>query len=407
MKKVIFIVSSILISLTQAMASPKGAKTTKQNTSEYDTVPAQLLTDANKLKMVHGVKDLHDGRFFYLDYTEDYKLDGFSSMNLKTSRELIEAITDSLCDKKLPLAGGKVTFGAGCSAFSAVTPEHNDYIMGRNFDFSHNNEKIAAAMVHSKPVGGLESISMVDAYWIGYRQGLWHCFTDNTQAFEANKKRDLSYLMGFPYLLMDGMNSAGFAIAVLHLDGEPTQQTSTGKRLMTTLLMRNLLDHAVSVNKAIEMLEDYDFWVPEGEGNYHFYMADSTGNSAVVEYAYKPGQTAGTPNTRCVMLGKKCVSNFYLSDAMIESDHGPLSAHGKTRYEMMNFVLKQNNGKLSEESAMWLLNGVSQAENPAEPTSHTQWSVVYNLSQKTATVCVNRDYKKQFLFNINGYLESK
>ena len=176
---------------------------------------------------------------------------------------------------------------------------------------------------------------------------------------------------------------------------------------MTTLLMRNLLDHAVSVNKAIEMLEDYDFWVPEGEGNYHFYMADSTGNSAVVEYAYKPGQTAGTPNTRCVMLGKKCVSNFYLSDAMIESDHGPLSAHGKTRYEMMNFVLKQNNGKLSEESAMWLLNGVSQAENPAEPTSHTQWSVVYNLSQKTATVCVNRDYKKQFLFNINGYLESK
>ncbi len=407
MKKFMFIVLGIMICLTQAMASPKGRKVFKQNMSEYDTVPAKLLTDANKLKMVHAVKDLQDGRFFYLDYTEDYKPDGILSMNLKTSTGLVAAILDSLCDKKPSLADSKEKFGAGCSAFSARTPKNNDYIMGRNFDFSHNNEKIAAVMVHTKPIGGLESISMVDAYWIGYRQGLWHCFTDKVDTFEVKKQRDLSYLMGFPYLLMDGMNSAGFAISILHLDGEPTQQADTGKRMMTTLLMRNLLDHAVSVNKAIEMLEGYDFWVPEGEGNYHFYMADCSGNTAVVEYVYKPGQTTGAPNTRCVMLGKKCVSNFYLSDSMIESDHGSLSVHGKTRYEMMNFVLKQNNGKLSEESAMWLLNGVSQAENPTDATSHTQWSVVYNLSKKTATVCVNRDYKRRYLFNINGYVEDK
>ena len=56
---------------------------------------------------------------------------------------------------------------------------------------------------------------------------------------------------------------------------------------------------------------------------------------------------------------------------------------------------------------MNLLNFVSQAENPADATSHTQWLVVYNLSKKTATVCVNRDYKKQYRFNINGYVGSK
>lgn len=400
MKKLVFLVVGIMVCLTQVMASPKVRKVTKQNVSEYDTVPASLLSDEAKLKMVHSIKDLHDGRFFYLDYTEDYKLNGITSMNLKTTQSLLGAIIDSLCDKKPSAKGGEVKFGAGCSAFFAVTPDNEDFIMGRNFDFLHGNEKIAAAMVHTKPKGGLESISMVDAYWIGYRQGLWHCFTDSATVFEKNKKRDLSYLMGFPYLLMDGMNSAGFAISVLHLDGEPTQQVETGKRWMTTLLMRNLLDHAESVKSATKMLEKYDFWVPEGEGNYHFYMADASGNSAIVEYVYKPGQTSGSPNVRYVMPGKKCVSNFYLSDAMIETDHGPLSAHGKTRYEMMNFVLKQNNGKLSEEGAMWLLNGVSQAENPAEPTSHTQWSVVYNLSQKKATVCVNRDYDNKFYFEL-------
>ena len=83
------------------------------------------------------------------------------------------------------------------------------------------------------------------------------------------------------------------------------------------------------------------------------------------------------------------------------SDKGPkLSNHGKTRYDIMEFVIKQNNNQLSEEGAMNLLNGVSQAETPGNPTSHTQWSVVYNLSQRKATVCVNRDYKNKFTFNL-------
>ncbi len=49
---------------------------------------------------------------------------------------------------------------------------------------------------------------------------------------------------------------------------------------------------------------------------------------------------------------------------------------------------------------MHLLNGVGQAENPTEVTSHTQWSVVYDLSQRKATDCVNRDYKNKFTFNL-------
>ena len=101
------------------------------------------------------------------------------------------------------------------------------------------------------------------------------------------------------------------------------------------------------------------------------------------------------------MIEKRYASNFYVSETMACSDKGPkLSNHGKTRYDMMEFVIKQNNNQLSEEGAMNLLNGVSQAETPGNPTSHTQWSVVYNLSQRKATVCVNRDYKNKFTFNL-------
>lgn len=55
---------------------------------------------------------------------------------------------------------------------------------------------------------------------------------------------------------------------------------------------------------------------------------------------------------------------------------------------------------LTEARAMSLLDDVSQAENPTDVTSHTQWSVVYNLSEKKATVCVNRDYGKSFTFYV-------
>ncbi len=150
-------------------------------------------------------------------------------------------------------------------------------------------------------------------------------------------------------------------------------------------------------------------------------MADATGKYAVVEFVYDKDHQSAVyiddeytdedgkehfkypevqPNTLEV-IENRCASNFYISQTMACSNKGPvLSQHGKTRYDMMDFVLNQNNNTLSENAAMNLLNGVSQAENSKEATSHTQWSVVYNLSQLKATVCVNRDYQNKFTFNL-------
>uniref|UniRef100_UPI0040264B5D carcinine hydrolase/isopenicillin-N N-acyltransferase family protein n=1 Tax=Prevotella sp. TaxID=59823 RepID=UPI0040264B5D len=389
------------------------------NQAHYQDVPASLLTDAKKLEMVRSIQDLKDGRFFYLDYTEDYKLSTISGYNLTDNTQLIGAVLKTLCDKTPSWLKARVKLDAGCSAFAVTTPDTGDYLMGRNFDYSHDNEQIAAALVRTAPEGGLKSISMVDAYWIGYRQDLWHYILYNKEQFEKHKTQDLSYIMAFPYLLMDGMNEAGFAVSVLHLDGKPTQQASTGKKLTTTLALRMMLDHAKTVDEALKILDGYDLWIPDNDGNYHFYMADATGRYAIVEFVYDKdhqskiyiddeytGEDGKThfkypdvlPNTREV-IEKRYASNFYVSETMACSDKGPkLSNHGKTRYDMMEFVIKQNSNQLSEEGAMNLLNGVSQAETPGNPTSHTQWSVVYNLSQRKATVCVNRDYKNKFTF---------
>lgn len=382
----------------------------------YTDVPASFITDPAKLNMLHSIQDLSDGRFFYLDYTADYKFDLMKNSNITTDEGLIKFVTNNLLDTYKTSAKASLTLGAGCSAFAAKTPE-GKYIMGRNFDYAHNNEAIAAALVSTAPEGKLRSISLVDGYWLGYRQNLYNKF------FNEEGVQDLSYIMGFPYLLMDGMNEAGFAICVLHLDGKPTQQDNTGCKMTTTVLLRYLLDNAHSVDEAVKMLNEVDLHVPNGNGNYHFYVADASGKHAVIEYVWDEEHRDARfiddenydsngnitsfnfpnvkPNTLHVMTDKHCVSNFYVSPTMECSSKGPTkSQHGKTRYDIMDFVLTQNNDCLTEGRAMNLLNDVSQAENPTDVTSHTQWSVVYNLSEKKATVCVNRDYSKSYTFYV-------
>lgn len=386
----------------------------------YTNVPASLVSDQEKLKMLHSIQDIDDGRFFYLDYTADYKLNLLTEANITTNAGLVDFVLTYLCDASTPQSGASLNYDAGCSAFAAKTPD-GSRIMGRNFDYSHGNEPIAAALVRTAPVGKLKSISLVDGYWIGYRQDLHHCFSDDVKDFNERKKQDLSYVMGFPYLLMDGMNEAGLAISVLHLDGKPTQQDNARNKLTTTVLMRYLLDNAHSVDEAITMAKQFDLHVPDGNGNFHFFMADATGKHAVIEYVWDEehqdarfiddeiydgsGKIEGfeypdvKPNTLEVMTDKHCVSNFYLSPSMECSAKGSVkSQHGKTRYDIMDFVLTQNNDCLTENRAMNLLDDVSQAENPTDVTSHTQWSVVYNLSERKATVCVNRNYNKPYIF---------
>lgn len=92
---------------------------------------------------------------------------------------------------------------------------------------------------------------------------------------------------------------------------------------------------------------------------------------------------------------------FGIMKKMLLNKSGDFRAtHWKLRYDIMDFVLTQNNDCLTEARAMSLLDDVCQAENPTDVTSHTQWSVVYNLSEKKATVCVNRDYGKSFTFYV-------
>lgn len=359
--------------------------------------PAAFIKDEGKLAMLHSMKDMDgSGCLYEIDYTVDYKLDAVLKSGCTETTQLFNYVAYLLYDS-LPQSKAQVSFDAGCSAFAVPDLQSGNFLMGRNYDFCHATEdgkgykSIAAIMVHTAPQGGKKSISMVDGMQLGYGQG-----------FYTDGESDLSLLMGLPYAALDGINEDGFAIGVLALKENQTKQSTGKPRIGTTTAIRILLDRASTVKEALDMLKNYDMDMQgSGRSNYHYFMADATGDYAIVEYTLKKGDTIPTVMEK--LTGNdtlRCVTNFYVSPTMVGTNDGWGSDHGKDRYWKIRNKLAENNYLLSSNGAMSLLSDVSQPADLKNITSQTQWSCLYNLSEKSLRLAILRDYGKMYNFKV-------
>ena len=358
--------------------------------------PSAYITDADKLAMLRSMKDLDGkGRLYEIYYTSDYQLDQVLKAGITETNALFKYIAYLLYDT-IPTKSPKVAFGAGCSAFAVPDAESIDFLMGRNYDFRHFDKTgtsyvpTSAILVHTAPANGKKSISMVDGLNMGFQQGF---YTDDST--------DLSLMMGLPYAALDGINEDGFAIGVLALNEKQTCQETGLPRICTTVAIRMLLDRTSTVKEAVKMLEGYDMDMRgNGRSNYHFFMADATGDYAIVEYTIPNGDSI--PRVMEVLTGNdtlRCVTNFYVSPSMVGTTDGWGSEHGKVRYETMRNTLLAKKYTLEDDEAMDLLKAVSQPPT-AELTSQTQWSSLYNLTEKTLKLAILREYGKEYKFKI-------
>ena len=359
--------------------------------------PAAYIKNADKLAMLRSMNDKDGmGRLYEIDYTADYKLDAVLQSGCTETTQLFRYIAYLLYDS-IPSNQAKVSLGEGCSAFAVPEAVNGNFLMGRNYDYRHSTstgyQDIAAILVHTAPKDGKRSFSMVDGLNLGYAKGF---YTDGIT--------DLSLLMGLPYAALDGINEDGFAIGVLSLNENQTNQQSGKPRIGTTTAIRMLLDRASTVKEAIEMLKAYDMDMRgSGRSNYHYFMADATGDYAIVEYTRPEGDAI--PRVMEVLTGNdtlRCVTNFYVSPTMVGTTDGWGSEHGKHRYEALRSTLLTNNYALKEDNAMTLLQDVSQPPTE-ELTSQTQWSALYNLTEKTLRLSILREYGKEYDFKVSAH----
>ncbi len=372
----------------------------KNNESKETSNPAGLINDPAKLEMIHSLVDLegNKGRLYEMTYTVDYKLEDALNAGIVGTNTLIQFVMGNLMDGKSSKAPS-LNYDAGCSAFACKDKDSEDFLMGRNFDFNHKDENgervmIPAIVVHTAPKGGKKSVSFVDGQFVKYKSG-----------FYTDGDTDLSMLMALPYLLLDGINEDGFAISVLKLDGYPTRQHySDRKNIFTTVAMRMLLDRASTVSEATEMLKQYNMCMDEEKASYHFFMADATGDYAIVEYTFKEGEQY--PTEMEVLRGDdvwRYVTNFYASPSMIDSPDGSvISTHGKWRYDTLKVNLAKCQYEMNPVQAMGLLQKVAQGPGDEEKksTGFTQWSEVYNLNKKTVRMSILREFDKTFDFTV-------
>ena len=382
-------VSSLLLSASCSDDDNVPPDVTKKN-------PTTFIKDAEKVAMLRSMKDVDgSGRLYEINYTADYKLDDVLKSGFTETNQLFNYVAYLLYDS-LPGKKAQVSFDAGCSAFAVPDRQSGNFLMGRNYDFCHASDdgdgyqSIAAILVRTAPAGGKKSISMVDALNMGYSKGFYN-----------DGDTDLSLLMGLPYAALDGINEDGFAIGVLALREEQTCQNTGQPRIGTTTAIRMLLDRASTVKEAIEMLRNYDMDMRgNGTSNYHYFMADATGDYAIVEYTFNKGEKI--PHVMEVLSDNdtlRCVTNFYVSPTMVGTNEGWGSLHGRNRYDTLRETLAANNYKLGASDAMSLLSSVSQPPS-ALITSQTQWSSVYDLKAKTLRLAILREYGKMYDFKV-------
>lgn len=358
------------------------------------TNPAAYLKNDEQQAMLATLKNMADGQLYSLEYSADYCLDeimagGGASSSVKLLGKSLPLLTT------VPL--GKATSGLdfGCSAFCVKSPD-GDVLVGRNFDYRFVSA--SNVLVHNVAKDALhKSVNISALPFIDKDTYVAGALSDG--------KTDLSVpVTASIYCCLDGMNDAGLFIGVLSLRGTGgAVQHEEGKSdIVPTLAIRLILDKCSNVDEAVEVFRAHNFFADgeNSDSNFHFLVADADGKSVVVEY-YRPGELPplsepAAKDWTLNLIDTDHVTNFYLSEEWWNF------GRGQDRYDKLHEALESKNRVMTEDECMALLEAVHtelQSED-GDITSNTQWSVVYNLTKKTATICVNKNYKDKLPFTL-------
>lgn len=311
----------------------------------------------------------------------------------------------------LPFKLMKPVKSAGCSCFFAENAD-GQYLTGRNYDLAHldksGNTTGLNVVLKCSPEGKYSSVGIADAAWFSQLGVDYY-----TGALDDGDTSTL-FVSLLPYLCMDGVNEKGLSAAILALDvkeGEHAvyQSREGRKQVPLPMLMRFMLDSCATVEEAEKLADEYDAVNISG-GDFHLFVTDASGKSAVFEWR----------NDTLTVTYTDIVTNFYVSaddaedcyygDDLKEKYVPPAEnprnyrfgyGHGYERFKTIMSAAKEHSegGKtvMSTQECADTLQAVSQ-EYTGELTSLTQYSAVYNNSEPGVDIWVYPDYSRSYHF---------
>ncbi|MEW6030688.1 MAG: carcinine hydrolase/isopenicillin-N N-acyltransferase family protein [Chloroflexota bacterium] len=254
----------------------------------------------------------------------------------------------------------------GCSLFAALG-DGEDRLLGHNFDWHFS----PALLLFTDPADGYASVSMVDIEYLGFEGERSKNLTD----LPLEERRAL---LDAPSLPFDGMNEKGLAVGMAAVPEEVMPHDPQKKTLDELEVIREILDHAATVDEAISILDSFN--IDMGEVPIHYLIASASGESAVVEF-YQ-GEMVVFRNESTWQVA----TNFLLA-----STNG--NEQGQCwRYDLLEQRLNELQGWVSSNDALHLLEDVSQ--------DITQWSIVYHLASGDLEIVMGQDYSEIHEFHL-------
>jgi len=256
-----------------------------------------------------------------------------------------------------------------CSLF-VVLGQAGDMVYGRNFDWEFS----PALLLFTDPPDGYASVSMVDLTYLGIDPA-------NATSLTDLPLTERSALLAAPTMPFDGMNLYGLTIAMAAVpDALPSNaRRDPSKPTIGSIgIIREILDHARSVDEAVPLFERYNIDFTGGP-TLHYLLADPGGAAVLVEFC--EGEMVVLPNE----------APWHMA-----TNHLRCSAAGDggcERYRTISERLAATNGQMHAQAAMQLLSEVAQ--------SGTQWSVVYNVTSGDVDVTVGHSYSTVFPFHLD------
>ena len=343
----------------QNTSSPASTPAAPPSVSQWEGPPADTIS------LGESIVELEPG-LFAVRYDGDYGFDSFLEKGGAASdQEVVQYLAENLIGELgLDFLGNIF----GCSTITASSPD-GGILFGRNFDWN----ACQAMVVEAHPEKGYASLSTVNMDFITMGAG---------GMMEAALKLDQVRTLAALYAPLDGMNEKGLAVSVNMIQDNASISQNTGKPgITTTTAVRLLLDKAATVDEALELLRQHDFHASMGLV-VHLALADATGRSVVVEYVGNEMSVIETP----------VVTNFYLTPG---EKHGIGTSQSHTRYEILTGLLAEQDS-FTQEDIRDALSSVSKG-NFGEFES-TEWSIVFDLTAKTARYYHRENYDNSWLF---------
>jgi len=263
-----------------------------------------------------------------------------------------------------------------CSLFAAVG-DGSEPVYGRNLDWPRHPVLVLIA----EPPDAYASITMVDLSFI--------LPIEFTHTLDQLPIAERAFLLQTPQWTFDGMNDQGVAIGMAAVADSVVPSDPALETVGSLQIMRRVLDRAASVEEALEILEQVNVDM-QGGPCVHYLIADKDDHAVLVEY-WDGEMTVLHADEPWLWA-----TNYHLC-RVEESDRPGLC----WRYDLIGERLRDSSGILTRRDAMSLLESVSWQSS--DGSSHgTQWSIVYDMKARSASLVMGRKYDEVITFDLFG-----